>query len=307
MGLNRYQFEFLSYLERKGPVSYTQRQIADAITISLGKVNKILNEYLELGVVSQEDNKTLKITKKGLELLEPYRVKRAIIIAAGFGSRLVPVTIDTPKPLVVVNGKRIINTLLDSLVKVGIDDIYLVRGYKKEKFDILLEEYPFIKFIDNDLYNVSNNISSVYKARTYINNCYICEADLYINTASIIKKYQYCTNYLGAYVQETDDWCFWKTNGYISKMGIGGENCYHMVGISYWNEKDSKVLSKCIDEVFNSRGGKENYWDNVPLKIRKKDFKIEIRECKKSDVVEIDTFDELKAFDPSYINYKTNF
>lgn len=304
MPLNRYQFEFLSYLERKGPINYTQRKIADAITISLGIVNKILNEYLDNGVITQDKNKTISITQKGLNLLEPYRVKRAIIIAAGFGSRLVPVTLNTPKPLVSINGKRIIETLIDSLVGVGIKDIILVRGYKKEQFDILLEKYPYIQFVDNELYNVSNNISSVYVAKDYINNCYICEADLYINTPSIIKKYQYATNYLGAYVQETDDWCFWKTNGYISKMRIGGENCYHMVGISYWNNEDSKKLATFVSEVFHSRGGKENYWDNVPLKIHKKDFKIEIKECKKSDVVEIDTFDELKAFDPTYVNYK---
>ena len=89
-------------------------------------------------------------------------------MAAGFGSRMVPVTLDRPKPMVAVNGVRIIDTLLDALVSVGIKDITLVRGYKKEKFDEILEKYPFINLIDNDIYDKTNNISSAMAAfRTY--------------------------------------------------------------------------------------------------------------------------------------------
>ena len=281
----------------------TQRRLADAITISLGSVNKILNQYLAEGVIRDKDG-MISITEKGLALLEPYRVKRAIIIAAGFGSRLIPVTLETPKSLIPIFGKRVIDTLLDQLEAADIREVYIVRGYKSEQFDALAEKYPFIRFIENPLYNTTNNISSVYAAREYIDNTYICEGDLYLNTPGVIRKYQYATNYLGAYVRETEDWCFYKTNGYISKMAIGGENCYHMMGISYWDADDSRKLARYVEEVYNSRGGKENYWDNVPLKIHKKDFRIEIRECAKSDVTEIDTFDELKAFDPNYINYQ---
>ena len=79
-----------------------------------------------------------------------YEAKRAIVLAAGFGSRMVPVTLQTPKPLVKVKGTRIIDTLLDSLLEAGIDDITIVRGYKKEAFDELLEKYPFLQFRDND-------------------------------------------------------------------------------------------------------------------------------------------------------------
>ena len=85
-----------------------------------------------IGAILRDEN-LLEITAKGLDMLEPYRVKRAVIMAAGFGSRMVPVTLDRPKPMVKVNGVRIIDTLLDALVSVGIKDITLVRGYKKEK------------------------------------------------------------------------------------------------------------------------------------------------------------------------------
>lgn len=305
--LTRYQFDFLSFLEKNGKIVYTQRKLSDKLTLSLGTINKIINDYIENGVIKVSAEKELEITKKGLDLLEPYRVSKAIIIAAGFGSRLAPVTIKTPKPLVVVNGTRIIDTLIDSLLDANVTDITIVRGYKKEKFDELLKKYPMIKFIDNDQYNISNNISSIYVARNIIDNCYICEADLYISNKEVIKKYQYASNYLGAHVKETDDWCFEKINGYISKFKIGGVDCYHTYGISYWNPEDSQRLKKDIETVYNSRGGKENYWDNVPLKICKRNYKIEIRECEKIDITEIDTFNELKAFDPSYEDYPTDF
>ena len=84
------------------------------------------------------------------------KVERAIIMAAGFGSRMVPVTLTTPKPLVSVNGTRIIETLIERILKADIHEIYIIRGYLKEKFDVLLEKYPFIKFIDNDNYDKEN-------------------------------------------------------------------------------------------------------------------------------------------------------
>lgn len=305
MELTRYQFNFLTYIENHANKPLTQRQIADGITLSLGTTNKILNQFVDEDAIIIHSDKTIELTEKGLKLLEPYKVRKAVIIAAGFGSRLVPVTLDTPKPLVKVNGKRIIDTLLDALYAKDIKNITIVVGYKKEQFEQLLEKYPTIKFIENPIYNESNNISSVYAALDVIDRCYICEADLLVANPEVIAKYQYSSNYLGAYVSETDDWCFFKKGNYIDRVAIGGENCWHMIGISYWNEKDSLKLREDIVKVFNSRGGKEKYWDNVPLTVCKKDFKIEVRDCKKKYVTEIDNFSELVIIDPSYKDYKS--
>lgn len=305
MELTRNQFSFLTYLDDHTKKPLNQRQIADGITLSLGTTNKILNEFIENDVIIVHKNKTIEITEKGYKLLEPYKVRKAIVIAAGFGSRMAPVTLDTPKPLVKVNGVRIIDTLLDALYAKDITNITIVVGYKKEQFKQLLEKYPSLKFIENPIYNESNNISSMYAAKDIIDRCYICEADLVISNPSVITKYQYSSNYLGAHVSETDDWCFFKKGNYIDRVAVGGEDCWHMIGISYWNEKDSMKLREDIVKVFNSRGGKEKYWDNVPLTICKKDFKIEVRECKKKYVTEIDNFSELIIIDPSYKNYKS--
>ena len=303
MSLTRFEFNVLEYLSEHNNSVLTQRQIADAVTLSLGTTNKLINQFVDEDVVVIHQNRKMELTEKGFKLLEPYKVRKAIIIAAGFGSRMVPVTLDTPKPLVKVNGVRIIDTLIDALLDQEITNITVVVGYKKEQFKELLKKYPTLKFIDNPIYNESNNISSIYYARDIIDRCYICEADLVIANPKVITKYQYTSNYLGAYVSETDDWCFFKKGNYIKRVEIGGENCWHMIGISYWNEEDSKKLREDIVKVFNSRGGKEKYWDNVPLTVCKRDFKIEVRDCPKSDVTEIDNFSELCILDPSYKNY----
>lgn len=303
MTFTRYQFNLLTFLEEHNKEKFTQRQLADAVTLSLGKTNEIINQFIEDDWVVVHSDKSIEVTEKGYKILEPYKVRKAIIIAAGFGSRMVPVTLDIPKPLVKVNGVRIIDTLLDALIAKGITNITVVVGYKKEQFQELLKKYPTLKFIENPIYNESNNISSIYYAKDIIDRCYICEADLLISNPKVITKYQYCSNYLAAYVSETDDWCFFKKGNYINKVAVGGENCWHMIGISYWDENDSLKLREDIAKVFHSRGGKEKYWDNVPLTICKKDFKIEVRECKKKYVTEIDNFSELVILDPSYKNY----
>lgn len=292
--ISKKQFDILVLLTENDRV-YSQREIAELTKMSIGSVNKIYNELIQMGYI---DNGY--ITGKGLDALEPYRVKRAIFIAAGFGSRLVPITLNTPKPLIRVNGKRIIDTLLDAVIKAGINDIYIVRGYLSEQFDQLLYKYPMIKFIENPVYNESNNISSVFCASYLLKNSYVLEADLLLYNQNLISKYQYSSNYLGVFTERTDDWCFQVENGIIKKIGIGGVNCYHMFGISYWTEEDGAKLVEHIKDVYHSPGGKERYWDQVPLQYHINDYKVYVRECSFDDIVEIDTFNELKKIDKTY-------
>ena len=113
------------------------------------------------------------ITNFGFEALEPYRCKRAVFIAAGFGSRMLPITLNTPKPLVRVHGTRIIDRLIDACLEAGIDDIYIVRGYLGELFDQLLYKYPMIKFLENPLYQEANYISSALIAKNLLQNAYV--------------------------------------------------------------------------------------------------------------------------------------
>lgn len=239
-------------------------------------------------------------TPAGLAAMQPYRVKRAVFLAAGFGSRLAPITFNTPKPLVRVHGRRIIDSLLDACLAAGIQEIYIVRGYLAEQFDQLLYHYPTLHFLENPVYNETNNISSAMCARHLLSNAYVLEADLVLSTPQLIRPYQYRSNFLAIPKARTDDWCFDVSGGIIKEEKIGGQDCWQMVGISYWNEADGQQLSHDLKEVYEQPGGRERYWEQTPLVFCREHYQVEVRACREEDVTEIDTLRELKAFDRSY-------
>lgn len=294
MELSREQFDILAGLAEPDGSS---QQVLSADT-----AGRLSAELTKLGYVSDG-----QITDAGINALEPYRVKRAVFIAAGFGSRLVPITFNTPKPLIRVHGVRIIDHLIDACLAVGINEIYIVRGYLAEQFDQLLYKYPMINFLENPIYNKTNNISSTYVAKSMLSNAYVFEADLLLSNPSIITKYHYTSDFLGIKMQRSDDWCFRVKDGIIVEQEVGGEgdDIWQMVGISYWNEQDGRKLYEDISKVYQAPGGKERYWEQVPLKYCKGNYRVEIRECLESDIVEIDTFNELKVVDATYdVMYK---
>ena len=296
MELTRKQFDVLETLATNLS-SLTQRDLEKLTGHSLGTINREIKELAEQGFVADGS-----ITNDGVNALEPYRAKRAVFIAAGFGTRLVPITFNTPKPLVRVHGARIIDRLIDACLGAGINEIYIVRGYLGELFDQLLYKYPMIKFLENPVYNEANNISSSLVARYLLSNAYVFEADLLISNPGIIKKYHYTSDFLAIKKERSDDWCFRVKDGIIVEQKVGGEgdDIWQMVGISYWNEVDGHKLSQDIADVYASPGGKERYWEQVPLNYRKEHYAVEVRECHDEDIVEIDTFKELKAIDKTY-------
>lgn len=296
MSITRKQFDVLEAVASSSS-SLTQRELESITGYSLGTVNRVLKELTELGYVESST-----ITTAGLTALEPYRAKRAVFIAAGFGTRLVPITFNTPKPLVRVHGVRIIDHLIDACLEAGIEEIYIVRGYLSELFDQLLYKYPMIKFLENPAYNEANNISSALVARYLLSNAYVFEADLLISNPAIIKKYHYTSDFLAIKKDRSDDWCFRVKDGIIQEEKVGGQgdDIWQMVGISYWNEADGHKLSQDIADVYSSPGGKERYWEQVPLVYKKEHYQVEVRECHDEDIVEIDTFNELKAIDKTY-------
>lgn len=296
MNLTRKQFDVLVTLA-ESKTALTQRQLEEATKYSLGTINRTVKELVETGLVTDG-----AINSNGINALEPYRAKRAIFIAAGFGTRLVPITFNTPKPLIRVHGVRIIDRLIDACLEAGISEIYIVRGYLGELFDQLLYKYPMIRFLENPVYNEANNISSSLVARYLLSNAYVFEADLLIFNPKIVKKYHYTSNFLAIKKERSDDWCFRVKDGIIQEEKVGGEgdDIWQMVGISYWNETDGHKLSQDIQDVYQSPGGKERYWEQVPLVYRKEHYAVGVLECHEEDIVEIDTFNELKAIDKTY-------
>ena len=243
------------------------------------------------------------ITAKGTAALEPYHVKRAVLLAAGFGSRLLPVTVNTPKPLARVHGVRIIDRLIDGVIAAGITEIYIVRGYLAEEFDQLLSKYPNVRFIENPLYSQTNNISSAVAACEHFAGAYVFESDLLLENPCLVTPYQYRSNYLGIQVSESDDWRFLADeSGRIFDLSKGDANpCWQMVGLSYWAPEDGKRLARDIPAIFEGENGKQIFWDDVAIAHFPDDYDIFVRPCKQEDIVEVDDFEDLQRIDPSYI------
>ena len=227
---------------------------------------------------------------------DPYIAERAIVLAAGRGERMRPLTDEMPKPMVRVDGRRIIDTLLAALVAAGIPEIYVVRGYLGEKFDALKEEYPTLHFIDNPHWHEANNISSLLAAGDLVENAFVVEGDLFLQNPSLLSREQQGTNYLAIPVKETTDWCFFPDEaGVIRRMAVGGTDCWKMVGISYWTTEDGRNLAQSIRRLYESPGGAARYWDEAALSADIEDFSVHVRACTAEDVQEIDTLAELET------------
>ena len=243
------------------------------------------------------------VTEAGLAALEPYKVRRVVFLAAGFGSRMVPITINTPKPMVRVHGKRIIETLIDAVLAAGIEEIWIVRGYLGEQFELLQKKYPMIRLIDNPDYDGTGTISSFYYARDLLEHAYVMESDLVVTNPEVVRRYHYTSDFMGTKVGQTDDW-FLRTDdaGVIREIGVGGSgcNCFRLIGMSYWDGRDGKELAHDVREAYEGPGGHQLYMSYVPFRVYRDKYEINIMPCREGDVVEIDSFAELQEYDEIY-------
>ena len=234
---------------------------------------------------------------------ETHIVKRAIIMAAGIGKRMQPLTFKTPKPLVRVNGVRMIDTVVDGLRSNGISEIYVVVGYLKEQFFEWGKEKG-VQIIENPYFHTCNNISSLYVAREHLGDCIILDGDQIIYNPSILNPYFTLSGYNAAWCEgETDEWLMDVEDGVVKSCSrTGGSHGWQLYSISRWTAEDGKRLRRHLEYEFD-RGNRQIYWDDVAMFCHFEDYKLGIREMQESDIIEIDGLDELVAIDHSYQSY----
>ena len=234
-----------------------------------------------------------------------HRVQRAIIMAAGLGNRMRPVTLTTPKPLVKVNGIRMIDTVIEGLHQNGIYEIYVVVGYLKDQFMGLEQEYPGVQLIENPYYDTCNNISSLYVAREYIENAIILDGDQIIYNAEVLSSEFERSGYNSIWTdEETDEWLQTVENGIVTSCSRNGGKCgWQLYSISRWTAEDGRKLKYYLEEEFAQKGNRQIYWDDVVMFCYPQAFRLGIRPMLKGDVIEIDNLSELVGIDESYKKY----
>lgn len=230
------------------------------------------------------------------------KVERAIIMAAGVGERMKPITDETPKPLIKVNGTRMIDSVIDALHNNGITEIYIVIGHLKDKFDVLNEKYNDLIFIDNPYYKTSNNISSLYMARNHIKNSIILDGDQIIYDESILKPEFDLSGYNAVWTEEeTKEWLMTVENGIVKNCNrTGGNKGWQLYSISRWNSSDGGKLKRYLEIEFEENKNTKIYWDDIPMFCYPQEFELGITKMNKGDVVEIDSVEELIQIDNSY-------
>lgn len=224
----------------------------------------------------------------------------AILMASGLGTRMRPLTNTKPKPLIEVKGIPMIETVISALNHFGVNNIYIVVGYLGNQFDYLTEKYKNVSIIKNTDYEKINNISSIFYARNEMkaDDVFVCEADLFVSDKNILSCVDVNkSGYFGKMVKgHSDDWVFEQNEeGIITRVGKVGDDCYNMVGLSYFTKEMAKTIAEEIDRVYNTQPGFEDlFWDDVVNSILSK-LNLCVFPVSEGQIVEIDTVEELNA------------
>jgi len=226
----------------------------------------------------------------------------AILMAAGLGSRMRPLTDTVAKPLVSVNGVPLIETVIAALEKRGVSEIYVVTGYKAEQFAPLAERHANIRLVHNQEYATKNNINSVAVVadRMKDRDCFICEADLFLPNDDVLCREIAQSGYFGKMVAgHSDDWVFdTDPAGRITRVGKGGDDCFNMVGVSYFRAADAGKVAAAVLEDVRKPENAQLFWDEVVDRLVKcGDLDLVVHEVNPGDIVECDTVEDLKALE----------
>jgi CTP:phosphocholine cytidylyltransferase-like protein/thiamine kinase-like enzyme len=274
----------------------SQRELSILCELSLGTVNKGL-KFLEDKMLIEG----YSLTELGKEQLDKYKVDNAIIMAAGMSSRFAPLSYEFPKGLLEVKGERLIERQIKQLREAGIEEIIIVVGYMKEKFFYLEDKYNVKILVNNDYYKRNNN-STLYVAQKHLKNSYICSSDNYFEI-NVFEPYVYDSYYSSVFNKGcTDEYCITtNSQGILTEVTVGGENKWIMIGHAYFSKDFSKKFLDILLTEYNDIGVDQMLWEDIYAK-HIKDLDMYINKYEDYEIFEFDTLDDLRKFDPKYIN-----
>lgn len=296
--VNVFDFEVLRQIVLKEATN--QRDLSRMTGYSLGRINKSIsalksNWYL--------DNQ-LNITKKTVDMIANMKPKSAIILAAGYGLRMIPLCRDIPKALLEVKGSPLIERLIEQLHEADVYDISIVVGYKKEQFEYLIDKYNVHLVVNSD-YHTKNNLHSLSLVSKKLNNSYIVPCDIWCENNPFSKVELY------PWYMVTDKMIPQsriKSNRSSELIRIpDNENGNREIGIAYVTEDKAEIIKEKIVALKNADTYQNAFWEKAALSGKKMILNAKI--IPDETVYEINTYDDLihcdmesSSLESEYIN-----
>lgn len=296
--MNIKQFNVLRYIAEHNAVS-AKNEDSEELKMLPETVKQVMEELERDGFIDSAG----KITEEGINALEPYRVRNAIVLAAGMSTRFVPFSYEKPKGLTVVKGEVLIERQIRQLKEAGVGEIVLVLGHMMEKFLYLIDKYN-VKVVVNNEYRYKNTHSSIYFSRDYLSSSYVCCADNYF-PKSVFHAYEYHSLYSVLYMEGT-----WRgergvevdSDGLIIKTQRPAVDQWVMNGFAYFNNEFSAKFRTILENMWNTPGSDGLYWEQVYAE-HVNELPLYAVRYTDEEVMEFDSVEELEKFDADYIKY----
>ncbi len=288
--LTRYEFEVLKALAMG--TCKTQRHIAASAHMSVGSVNKAVKNLKTRGEIASDGS----ITEKGMQALEPYKAKNAVILAAGMATRFAPLSYERPKAMFEVHGEVLIERMIRQLHEAGIEEVIVVVGYMKEAFFYLEDEFG-VSIVVNPEYVERNNHSSVWAVRERLGNTYVLSSDQHY-ARNVFEPYQYRAFCSAVFSEGStkEQSLVLDAKGMVRGLKQGGERAYYMQGPAYFDEAFSKRFIECLSSDYHLPETVDMLWEHEFAK-HANELQMEIRPIEAGVIHEFDYLTDLLAFD----------
>ena len=293
--MNKKEGDILRLLTEERNV--TQRILSEISGYSLGNVNAIVQTLVEKNYINED----LVVTENGLCELQRTSPHNAVILAAGYGMRMVPINLEKPKGLLEARGEVLIERLIRQLHDAGISEIYIVVGFMKECYEYLIDKFN-VHLIVNEKYAAKNNLYSLYRAEKHLTNSYVIPCDIWCERNPFSKREAYSWYMVCTKADKNSSIRINKKNELVKVSGNTGGN--QMVGIAYLTGETTQYVKGRM-EIFQSDAKYDNcFWEEALFRDNKMSAYANI--VNDTDVTEINTYEQLREFDHNSDHLKSD-
>ena len=293
--MNKYECDIMNALLLEPFVN--QRLLSESSGYSLGVVNRSIKNLCSMGYLDSD----IKLTAKAIEEIQKMKPRNAIILAAGYGMRMVPINTEVPKGLLEIHGEPLVERIIKQLHEVGISEIYIVVGYMKERYEYLIDLYQ-VQLIVNMEYSSKNNLHSLLKALPYLSNSYIVPCDIWCDKNPFHSN-EFYSWYLVS--EEVSIESTVRVNRKAELVAIPPESGGNtMIGICYLMEEQAQFVRERIKVLSQDRRYDDSFWEDALYENGRMIVYAKVAHA--CDIVEINTYEQLRDLDSHSNQLQTN-